>query len=173
MYLIWVLLLATSAFAQNPVSDPVRGTYASLKRNLTEAVDKAPESLLSFKPTPDVMTFSELVIHITNSNFSDCSVLKGEPNPNAGDRKPGSKADLQAFVQSGYAYCDSAIQAFTDAQLSDKVKRGSREVVKAGSLIHLVTHPSLHYGNLITYMRLKGMVPPETERAQAAAATKK
>jgi uncharacterized protein YciI len=52
------------------------------------------------------------------------------------------------------------------------VKRGTREVVKANSGVHILWHPSLHYGNLITYMRLKGIVPPETERAQTKPAEK-
>jgi uncharacterized protein YciI/uncharacterized damage-inducible protein DinB len=161
------------AFAQNPVTDSIRTNYTSQKRNLLEAVDKAPESIFPYRPTAEVMTFAELVAHITASNFSDCSVLKGEANPNAANTaKPVSKADVSAFLKSSFDYCDPVIQSLTDSQLPDKVQRGTREVVKAGSGVHILWHPSLHYGNLITYMRLKGIVPPETERANPKSAAK-
>lgn len=173
MYLFWALLISMCAFAQNPVTDSIRTNYTSQKRNLLEAVDKAPESIFPYRPTAEVMTFAELVAHITASNFSDCSVLKGEANPNAANTaKPVSKADVSAFLKSSFDYCDPVIQSLTDSQLPDKVQRGTREVVKAGSGVHILWHPSLHYGNLITYMRLKGIVPPETERANPKPAAK-
>jgi uncharacterized protein YciI/uncharacterized damage-inducible protein DinB len=167
MRLLWVSLAFVCAYAQNPVSDAIRVNYASEKRNLLEAVEKVPDTTFAYRPTAEVMTFGELVVHISNSNFSDCSVLKGEANPNAGDKKPVAKADVVGFLKSSYDYCDPVIAALADARLSDKVQRGTREVVKANSGVHILWHPSLHYGNLITYMRLKGIVPPETERAQA------
>lgn len=173
MRFLWAPLISFCAFGQNPVSDTIRTNYASEKRNLLEAVEKVPESVMPYRPTAEVMTFSELVVHITNSNFSDCSVLKGEDNPNAaGDKKPIAKAEVAAFLKSSYDYCDPIVASLADAQLSGTVKRGTREVVKASSGVHILWHPSLHYGNLITYMRLKGIVPPETERAQTKPAEK-
>jgi len=166
MRLLWASLLLNCAFAQNPVSDAVRTNYATHKRNILEAVDKVPEGYYAFRPTAEVRTFAEQVVHIAASNFSDCSQLKGEANPNPSSNQPSSKADVVALLKSSYAYCDPVIDSLQDAQLADKVKRGDREFAKAVAGVHILWHPSLHYGNLITYMRLKGIVPPETERAQ-------
>ncbi len=164
-----VLLSSLPAAAQspNPVSTTVKGLYDGAKRNLTEAADKMPESEYGFKPTPEVRSFGQLVGHIANGNYSYCAIGKGEKNPNATDfEKLTAKADLLKALRDSFTYCDGAYAAATDASLAEMVDLGREKRTRAFGFVFNVSHDNEHYGNIVTYMRLKGHVPPSTERAQ-------
>ena len=100
-----------------------------------------------------------------------CSRAKGEKNPNEGSfEKKTSKADLVKGLNDAIAYCDSVYGSASDSMLMQSVKVGEppnqRDVMRASMLIGNISHTNEHYGNMVTYMRLKGLVPPSTERAQ-------
>lgn len=147
----------------------------SYKTNMLEAAEKLKEADYAFKPTDDVRSFGQLMGHVADANYSICSGLKGEANPNKEsiEKKGGTKPEMIAAVQKSFDYCSSAMDAASDAKLAETVKRGNTERAKAYFALHLLDHTALHYGNMITYMRMKGVVPPETERRQQPAPAKK
>jgi len=151
------------------MSDAWRRSYGMLQRNLTEAVEKVHEGYLDFRPTAEVRTFREMVGHILDTENSVCAALKGEAGPAALEKAPLTKAELVAAVRKTNEYCDPVVKGLTDADSATLVKWGPREGPKAVPVTTMLAHGALHYGNLITYMRLRGMVPPETERAQQQA----
>jgi uncharacterized damage-inducible protein DinB len=161
-------LLLAQAPSANPVADSMKASVRNTERNLLEAVEKVPDSMMAFKPVPEVMTFAELVGHIVDVEYMVCSAVKGEANPNSTSlQKAGlSKEAAVAAVKKSNDYCAAALEPLKDADLSSAVQLFGRPGTKASALTALVFHSPLHYGNLITYMRLKGIVPPETERAQ-------
>jgi len=159
---------ATSAAPADPLSGTLKALWDGVKRNITESAEKMPEANYAFKPTPEVRSFGELLGHVANSNFNYCARVKGEKNPNEGNdiEKKTAKADVQKGLADSFAYCDGVYGAMTDAKAMEMMKMGQAEAPRARLLIANISHNNEHYGNIVTYMRLKGLVPPSTERAQ-------
>ena len=124
-----------------------------------------------FQPTKDVRTFGQLMGHAANAQFNACSVAKGEANPNQGrdNEKLATKAESVKALADSFAYCDAVYAALSDASAMEFVKQGQNEVMRAVPLANLVAHSNEVYGTAVPYLRLKGLVPPSTERAAAPA----
>lgn len=160
------------AAAPQPVglAEGLKRAWTGVKLNVTETADKMPEANFAFKPTPDVRSFGEVLGHITDGNMTYCSLAKGEAAPKPAAEKITAKAELIKALNDSFAACDAVFNTITDESLLEKVKNGQREVARGVYISAVIAHVNEHYGNLVTYMRLKGMVPPSTERAQKAAA---
>ncbi len=169
-----VAALMTSAVPAAAQSKALAGALdtmnAGVARNVVEAAEKMPDADYAFQPAPDktVRSFGAFVGHIANANYSFCSRAKGEPNPNKEDfEKVADKAKLVAAIKAATQYCDAVYKAQTDATLTEMTGTGQQQPQPRGqALVFNISHTNEHYGNLVTYMRLKGMVPPSTERAQ-------
>jgi uncharacterized damage-inducible protein DinB len=159
---------AAAAPPEQPLSATLKGMWDGLRLNLVQSAEKVPEADYGFQPTKEVRTFGQLIAHVANSSFSYCARGKGEDNPNKEDfeKTKTAKADLVKALNEAMTYCDSVYGAMTDAAAMELVKAGQNMVPKARYLIANISHDNEHYGNLVTYMRLKGIVPPSTERAQ-------
>lgn len=162
---------AVPAAAQTKaLADALDRMNAGVARNVVEAAEKMPAADYGFQPAPDksVRSFGRFVGHIANANFSYCSRVKGEANPNQEDfEKVTDKAKLVAGIKAATTYCDAVYKAQTDTALSEMIAAGQAQQPKGQMLVQNISHTNEHYGNLVTYMRLKGLVPPSTERAQA------
>ncbi|MGH9651423.1 MAG: DinB family protein, partial [Terriglobales bacterium] len=154
------------ADAENPASAALRQFYNGAKRNILRGAEKMPEENYSFRATPEVRTFSELLAHIAEGNYLFCSSLKGEPVPVARgelEKSKTTKAEILPVLQASFDACDAVFTSLTDAQLGDKIQFFNRERTKAVPATLAVAHSWEHYGNMVTYMRLKGIVPPSSE----------
>jgi len=165
--------IALPAGAQTRLSlaGSVKSMHASVKQNLAEAAAAMPENEYAFKPTPEVRSFGELVGHVANANYYFCSQAKGENAPSKTNfEKVTAKAELVKGLNESLAYCDGVYNSATDATFAEPVKvalpGGGAESPRGGVLAYNVAHNNEHYGNIVTYMRLKGHVPPSTARAQ-------
>lgn len=170
---VWtVVALAFSvstAAAQNPVSDSLRSSWAGTKRNIKESAEQMPEANYSFKPTPDVRSFGEILAHVAGASYILCAAAKGEKSPfaeEAFEKTATTKAAIVKVTNEAIAYCDGAYAAATDATLGQMVATpfGSGQVARANPFIGQIGHDNEHYGNLVTYFRIKGMVPPSSKR---------
>jgi uncharacterized damage-inducible protein DinB len=158
----------SSAPAGNPLAGSVKVMHGMVAHNLVAAAEKMPEAEYAFKPTPDVRSFAELVGHVANANFFFCSMAKGEPSPaKANFEKTTAKADLVKAITEAMAYCDGAYNSATDASFAEKIKAAlpvlGADNPRGTTLMFNVAHNNEHYGNVVTYMRLKGHVPPSSE----------
>jgi uncharacterized damage-inducible protein DinB len=176
-----LLVAAAAAHAQTPapaappapqtitLSAGLKRSWDGIKRNVAEAAEKMPEANYGFQPTPDVRTFAGMVGHIAESQQGTCLRLKGEQIPfeRGSIEKLTAKADLVKALQASIAACDGVYSAATDESLVKLTKVGQNEIAPGVLLWGNISHSNEHYGNLVTYMRLKGIVPPSTERAQA------
>jgi uncharacterized damage-inducible protein DinB len=123
-----------------------------------------PEENYAFKPTPDVRSFGQLVGHVADAQYGLCSTAIGEPSPMKGiEKTKTSKADLVAALKDAVAYCNKAFAGMTDAQGSQMVKFMNFNVAKLTVLSINTAHADEHYGNMVTYLRLKNIVPPSSE----------
>ena len=146
--------------------------HASIRRNLAEAAEKMPAEGFAFKPTPEVRSFAELIGHVVNANFFFCAQAKGEAPPmKMNYEKASDKTTLVKGIDEALAYCDGAYMALSDANFMDIVKLGGGrggETRRGAVLMFNTTHNNEHYGNVVVYLRLKGIVPPSTARPQTA-----
>lgn len=141
-------------------------SYENIKRNLTEMADKMPEADYTFQPTKEVRTYGQLFGHVANSQFGTCAAVRGVPNPNQGNdnEKKATKAEFVKALADSFAFCDEAFKSLTDANALEFIRQGQNEVARAAALANLIAHSNEMYGTGVVYMRLKGLVPPSTER---------
>jgi uncharacterized damage-inducible protein DinB len=172
---VCALLIATAAQAQtaNPLSTGAKKSYDIIKGYIIKSAAKMPEEHYAFKPTPDVRSFGELLGHIADANFVICSMVAGEKAPMGGfepavslEKLKTTKADLSKVVGDSFTYCDKVYSDMTDASGATSVKTFAGEMPKLSFLEFNTHHDFEHYGNIVTYMRLKGLVPPSSERTQ-------
>jgi len=159
----------TTAEAQNPVSDAIRSSWSGVKRNISESAEQMPEANYAFKPVDTVRSFGEILAHVAGANYVFCASAKGEKSPFAEDyfeKNAKTKAAIVKAVADSHAYCDGAYAAVTDATAGQMVNNpfGSGQGPRAAQLIANAGHDNEHYGNLVTYFRIKGMVPPSSKR---------
>ena len=153
-----------------PISSGARWGYAQIARNVLESAEKVAEADYGYKPVDTVRSFGQLVGHVANAQYLFCATVKGEPNPNRGQNaeKLATKAESVAALKKAVAYCDEVYASVTDENAGRIVKLFGMEMSAVTALYGNVAHTFEHYGNMVTYMRMKGLVPPSTERAQQA-----
>lgn len=130
------------------------------------AAEKMPEENYSFKPTPDVRSFGQLVGHLADSQYFFCASVVGETKPPDGfEKNKASKAELVAALKEAVAYCSTTNAGMTDAKGSEMMKMMNSDFAKLTVLSANTAHDYEHYGNMATYMRLKGIVPSTSEKS--------
>ena len=155
---------AVAAAQANPLSTYNKTIYAGLKGILLRSAEKMPEENYSFKPTEAVRSYGQILGHVADAQYMFCSMVLGENNPAPKiEQTKTSKADLIAALKDAFAYCDKAYDGMTDASATQTVKLFGGDTPKLGVLTVNNLHSVEHYGNLITYMRLKNIVPPTSE----------
>jgi uncharacterized damage-inducible protein DinB len=161
-------LASTAAMAQDPISGGSKMLFGMIKGNLVKAAEKMPEENYSFQPTKDVRTFAQLIGHVADANIMFCSAAKGETKPTAVEKGAATagKAALVASLKDAIAYCDGVYNAMTDKDGAATAKFFGRDMGKLTILNFNVAHDNEHYGNIVTYMRLKGLVPPSSENSR-------
>jgi uncharacterized damage-inducible protein DinB len=144
--------------------------YQGAQRNLLEAAEKMPEADYAFKPTGDVRPFGQIVAHIALSQFGGCATLKGEKSPKTGEKEDATrnKAELIALLKESQAFCDPVLASITDENLTQLTKSGQNQVARGLFLYGNIVHANETYGVMTVYLRLKGIVPPTTERQNNA-----
>lgn len=133
--------------------------YEEIKRNLRETAEAMPEADFEFRPTAAIRSFGELLGHIANTQFNNCSIAKGEPNPSAttDNEKKTSKADLLKALNDSFAYCDGVYAGLTQETAVQLVRQGENQVMRGYALMNNVWHDTEIYGSAATYLRLKGL----------------
>jgi uncharacterized damage-inducible protein DinB len=164
-----VSALLSPAFGADPLSAGQKAIYEAITNNVIRAAEKMPEENYSFKPSPDVRSFGQLVGHLADFQYVFCSGAANEKPPVTGieDNKT-KKADLVQALKDGFAYCDKIYSSMTDAKLAEMVTAEGRPRAVLTVLTVNIAHNDEHYGNMVTYMRMKGLVPPSSERRPPA-----
>lgn len=148
----------------NPLSASSKRFYEGMKNILLSSAKKMPEQNYNFKPTEAVRSYGQIIGHIAESQYGFCSIVLGEKNPAPKiEQTKTSKVDLISALDDAFAYCDKAYSNMTDASAAQIVKFMGKDTTKLGVFTAQLGHNGLHYGNLVTYMRLKNIVPPTSE----------
>lgn len=148
----------------------VKTMHSTIRQNLADAAASMPADEYSFKATPQVRSFAELIGHVVNANFFFCSQAKGEAPPNKENfEKVADKAALVKGLNDALKYCDDVYGGMTDTtfnQLITMAGPAKKQASRGSVLVFNTAHNNEHYGNIVVYMRLKGHVPPSTAQAQ-------
>src|SRR5260370_19680087 len=144
------------------------------KKDILGSVDKAPDEMWSFQPTKDVRTFAQLIAHVADAQYEFCGVAaEGKSVSKDIEKTHTTKAEIVPALKDAFAYCDAAYAKLTDASAADMVSFFNMKITKLGAMDFNIAHTMEHYGNLVTYMRIKGIVPPSSEPRQPAASKEK
>jgi uncharacterized damage-inducible protein DinB len=162
----------TTPASGDPISQAIRVTWEGAKRNLTESAEQMPEADYAFKPTEQVRTFGQILAHVAGADYVFCAPARAEKPPFEEDhfeKIAKTKAEIVKALNDSLAYCDAAYVALTDRSAAEMVtlpfNMGTQ--ARASALIRNTVHLQEHYGNLVTYFRIKGMVPvPPSSRRQ-------
>lgn len=169
--LAFLLILGTCPlWAQgSPLSNDLKGDYKNVRDFFIRAAEKMPEENYGFKPSPDVRTFGQQVAHVADDQYNLCAPAKGETRKAAYthiEDTLSKKADLVAALKEAFAYCDGAYDALSDASGTEIVKFGTTGRTRFAMLNWNLWHTWEHYGNVVVYLRMKGLVPPSSEMMQ-------
>jgi len=169
--LICLLLPAALVAAeQNPVSGFNKVAYAQMKVWLLGSAEKMQAENYSFKPTDSVRSFGQLVGHVADAQYIFCSAALGEKDPDPKvEQTKTTKPDLVAALKTAFAYCDKAYDSMTDTAMAQTVKLFGRDMPKPIVLSINNMHNEEHYGNMVTYLRIKNIVPPSSASPPPAA----
>jgi uncharacterized damage-inducible protein DinB len=125
-----------------------------------------PEADYSFKASPMERTYGEIVGHIADVQMALCGNAQGEQKKGEAGSKT-TKADLTAALKASFDYCDAAYKGMTDADATKMVTLfGPRKATKLAVLNFNIAHDNEMYGQMVVYLRIKGLVPPSSQRRQ-------
>ena len=174
-----VSLSAQTPPAQQPAQPPpplpglvteVKNAYTAVQNNIVKSAEQFPADKLTWQPTPAVRSWARLIGHITDDNNFSCWALAGETqaparvDPVDNQDSPAnklSKDDLVKGLKESVERCNKAFAAVNEANMGERNGATGRRS-KLMSLIYNTSHTNEHYGNITTYMRLNGLVPPSS-----------
>lgn len=163
--LIFLINIIPFAKAQESINDLVK-EWERAKAYTKEYLDAMPESGYGLKPTPEMRSFAEQMLHLTDANYGFASAASGEKSPvgfgeseKAADK---SKANVTRLVLAGYDFVISSINKMTPTQLAEQTKLfGQFDMTKGMALTKLFEHQTHHRGQTTVYLRLAGAKPPQ------------
>ncbi len=152
---------AASTPMRDPAVDALRQEWSAIVSNIRRSAELMPDSSYTFRPVPTVMSFAELLVHVSITQNSTCASTLGVPVPTDSVKtERASKAELRRFFEASLAFCLKAYQQ-NIAAMDDQPQESSKRYF---GLVHNTAHVNEHYGNMVTYLRILGHVPPSSAR---------
>ncbi len=148
-----------------PAAEVQRG-YAGVKANILKAATEMPDDAYTYKPEPDIRTFARVVNHVSEVQLRICGSVNHK-DPADLFKVPAETADKVAIVEAlkaSFTECDKAYATATDTNLTEMFTLGKATRSRIGALWGNVSHDNEQYATLALYMRLKGLVPPSSEK---------
>jgi uncharacterized damage-inducible protein DinB len=157
----------TAPAGNNPYTSGAKAQAETIRSLVLRTAEKVPEEHYGFKPTPDVRSLAGVLGHIADGNNLLCGNATGaKPVFNQANEKKTTRAEIVAALKESFAACDKVFASTTDANGTAPVDLFGQKETRLGVLAFNNSHMWEHYGNLVTYMRLKNIVPPSSERSQ-------
>ncbi|HTR35505.1 MAG TPA: DinB family protein [Bryobacteraceae bacterium] len=166
---IIILFAASTAWAQaggsNPLVESSKGFYTMVKQNILRSAEKMPEDKYAFKPTDSVRTYGQLLAHVADGQYEFCGAAVGDHEQKDFEQNAKTKAEIASALKTAFGYCDAIYSKMTDAKAMELMPGfGGQKITRLSMLDFNVAHTNEHYGNLVTYMRIEGIVPPSSSR---------
>jgi uncharacterized damage-inducible protein DinB len=168
---IILFLAASGAWAQTGASNPLvtssKVFYLNAKQDILKSADKMPDDKYAFKPTDSVRTYGQVLAHVADGQYEFCGAAAGNHDEKGIEKTAKTKPEIVAALKASFAYCDAIWAGMTDAKAMEMIPAfGGAKITRLSMLDFNVSHTMEHYGNLVTYMRIQGIVPPSSEQRQ-------
>ncbi|WP_412070439.1 DinB family protein [Rubrivirga sp. IMCC43871] len=157
---------ASAASAQDsPVTASLKGLHGITAGNLMATAEQLDEAMYAYQPADSVRTAGQILAHVANAQYAFCAAAAGEESPNEANFEEtlSAKADIVVALGTALAYCEGVYDAMTDAQGAEIQSFFGTPMAASAILAFNSAHNYEHYGNLVTYMRINGMVPPSSQ----------
>ena len=154
-----------SAQAADAALAAAKGNWKGQIVNITKAAEELTEKDYAYRPIATVRTFGELVGHVAGTQDMICAAVLGEKQPaeDAIEKSAKTKEALVKALKASTAHCEKAY-AVPTASLNMPLELFGAKDTKIGALTLNAVHDGEHYGNIVTYMRMKGMIPPSSKK---------
>jgi uncharacterized damage-inducible protein DinB len=146
--------------SSSPIAD-ARANWRAMSGYVLQAATDVPAEKYSFKPTPEVRSFGEVFAHVAGAESMFCAMALGEKPPAENAVTATTKAELIEALKQSSRNCERAYGQ-TDAAAASSIDVFGTPHSRLYALMMNATHDGEHYGNLVTYMRMNGMVPPSS-----------
>ena len=155
---------AQPSFPATSFLTPTKATWESTRNLVLGIVEVMPEDKYDFKPTPAVRTFRENVIHLIGENYTFFGRVSGETLPsNARFDALKSRDEIVKALRESYDYGSKVWAGLTEEKALELIEgRGGQRVQRWSAILLAIQDNMNHYGNLVVYLRLNGMVPPRS-----------
>jgi uncharacterized damage-inducible protein DinB len=164
-----LILVSNPVFAQFTQSQMV-AEWQRAKLYTKAYLDAMPEDGYGFKPTPEIRSFAQQMLHLADANYIFATVASGKPNPigetfasshdlNEKTVSPTKEATTKA-VMGSYDWVISTLQNMTPDQMQETIKFGKHDITRSGSYGKAFEHQTHQRGQTAIYLRLKGVTPP-------------
>ncbi len=148
----------------NPLVASSKVFYTNVKQDILRSADKMPEDKYAFRPADTVRTFGQILAHVADGQYEFCGTAAGNHDDKDVEHTAKTKAEIVAALKIAFAYCDAIYAGMTDAKAAELIPVfGGNKATRLSLLDFNVAHTGEHYGNLVTYMRIQGIVPPSSE----------
>ncbi len=163
-------ICAQEAAAQASPAQTYNNLMSALEKEVVEAADAMPADKYNFAPTQGefkgVRTFAQQVKHLTEANYA---FFQGWNVSGAVKRddieKLSSKDDIMKALRDSYAYAHKALDTITPANAFEVIGSGERKSTRAGMAAFCIAHSMDHYGQMVVYLRMNGIVPPASRKS--------
>ncbi len=167
------LLAVSGAWAQtgpsNPLVESSKVFYSNAKQDILRSAEKMPEDKYTFKPIDSVRSYGQLVAHVADGQYEFCGAAASKHDEKGIEQTAKTKADIVAALKAAFAYCDAIYAGMTDAKAAEMIPAfGGAKITRLSMLDFNVSHTMEHYGNVVTYLRIEGLVPPSSEPRRSA-----
>ena len=165
---IVLILAASGAWAQTGASNPMvessKVFYSNAKQDILRSAEKVPEDKYAFKPVDTVRSYGQVLAHLADGQYEFCGAAAGKHDEKGLEQTVKTKADVIAALKTAFAYCDAIYAGMTDSKAAEMIPAfGGAKITRLSMLDFNMSHTMEHYGNLVTYMRIQGIVPPSSE----------
>ncbi len=161
LFVVAVALAGVPARAADNIAGPLKAQWEDIRYNVVKTAEVVPEAKYDFKPTPEVMSLREMLTHILQENYFFMARAAGERPANPGN--PKTRTEMVKALNASYDYGAKVLAGMTDAKAVEMVAGpGGQQTQRWAIALANIVDNMDHYGNLVVYMRLNGIVPPST-----------
>jgi len=155
---------AQEASAESPLVDGQRMLYERVMGYIIRSAEKMPEEKFSFKPVPEVRSFGQILGHVADTQYLFCSPIQDQEFQSLNiEQTTTKKTELIQALRDAFSHCGEAYNSMTDAKAVETGSFFGGDQEKLTLMSFNTSHINEHYGNLVTYMRINGLVPPSSE----------
>ena len=152
---------AQPGFPATSFLTPAKATWESTRNLVIAIVEVMPEDKYDFKPTPTVRTFRDNVIHLVAENYLFFGRVAGENLGNPAQNLK-SRDELIKPLRESYDYGAKVWAGLTEEKALEMIEVRGQKVQRWSAILGAIQDNMNHYGNLVVYVRLNGIVPPRS-----------